>query len=80
MFDEAKEALWEVILACLVGAFFGLVVAQFIPNRDNILMVIFISMIVTMCLLTAYYFFSWRAEVRKERRRERINRRSGYNR
>lgn len=80
MFDEAKEALWEVILACLVGAFFGLVIAQFIPNRDNILMVIFISMIVTMCLLTTYYFFSWRAEVRKERRREGINRRSGYSR
>ena len=80
MFDEAKEALWEVVLACLVGAFFGLVIAQFIPNRDNILMVIFISMIVVMCLLTAGYFLAWRAEVRKERRRERINRRSGYSR
>ena len=80
MIDEVKETIWEIVLACLIGAFFGLVAAQFLPNRENVVMAIFIGMIATLSLLTIYYFFSWRAEVRKERRRERINRRSGYSR
>ena len=35
MIDEFKETIWEIVLACLVGAFFGLVVAQFLPNRES---------------------------------------------
>ena len=80
MFDEMKETLWSIILACLIGAFFGLIAAQFLSSRENVVVAIFIGMITTLSLLTIYYFFSWRAEVRKERRRERINRRSGYSR
>lgn len=80
MFDELKEALWEIILACLIGAFCGLVAAQFFPNRENVIMAIFVGIIITLCLLVVYYFFSWRAEVRKEKKRERINKRSGYSR
>ena len=80
MFDEMKETLWSIILTCLIGAFVGLIVAQFFPNRETVITAIFIGMIVALSLLTIYYFFSWRAEVRKEKRRERINRRSGYSR
>ena len=80
MFDELKETLWEIVLACLIGAFAGLVIAQFLPNRESVIMAIFIGMIATLSLLTIYYFFSWRAEVRKEKRRGQINRRSGYSR
>lgn len=80
MFDELKETLWEIVLACLIGAFCGLVAAQFFPNRETAVMIIFIGMIAALFLLAIYYFFSWRAEVRKEKRRERINRRSGYSR
>ena len=80
MFDELKETLWEIVLACLIGAFAGLIAAQFFPNRETVIMAIFIGMIATLSLLTIYYFFSWRAEVRKEKKRERINRRSGFSR
>ena len=80
MFDEMKETLWSIILTCLIGAFAGLIAAQFFPNRETVIMTIFIGMIATLSLLTIYYFFSWRAEVRKEKKRERINRRSGYSR
>ena len=80
MFDEMKETLWSIVLACLIGAFAGLIVAQFLPNREDVIMAIFIGIIATLCLLVVYYFFSWRAEVRKEKKREQINRRSGYSR
>lgn len=80
MFDELKETLWSIIFTCLIGAFAGLVIAQFLPNRESVVMAIFIGMIATLSLLTIYYFFSWRAEVRREKRQERINRRSGYSR
>ena len=80
MFDEMKETLWNIILTCLIGAFAGLIAAQFFPNRETVIMAIFIGMIATLSLLTIYYFFSWRAEVRKEKRRNRINRRSGFSR
>lgn len=80
MFDEMKETLWSIILTCLIGAFIGLIVAQFFPNRKTVITAIFIGMVVALSLLTIYYFFSWRAEVRKEKKRERINRRSGYSR
>ena len=80
MFDEMKETLWSIILACLIGAFAGLIAAQFLPNRENVIMAIFVGIIATLCLLVVYYFFSWRAEVRKERKRNNINKRSGYSR
>ena len=80
MFDEMKETLWSIVLACLIGAFAGLIIAQFSPNRETVITAIFIGMIAALSLLTIYYFFSWRAEVRKEKKRERINRRSGYSR
>ena len=80
MFDEMKETLWSIVLACIIGAFAGLIVAQFFPNRETVIMAIFIGMIATLSLLTIYYFFSWRAEVRKEKKREQINRRSGFSR
>ncbi len=80
MFDEMKETLWSIILACLIGAFAGLIVAQFLPNRENVIMAIFVGIIATLCLLVVYYFFSWRAEVRRERKRNNINKRSGYSR
>ena len=80
MFDEMKETLWSIILACLIGAFCGLIAAQFLPNRENVIMTIFVGIIATLCLLVVYYFFSWRAEVRRERKRNNINRRSGYSR
>ena len=80
MFDEMKETIWSIILTCLIGAFAGLVVAQFFPNRETVITAIFIGMIVALFLLAIYYFFSWRAEVRKEKKREQISRRSGYSR
>ena len=80
MFDEMKETLWSIILTCLIGAFVGLIVAQFFPNREAVITAIFIGMIAALSLLTIYYFFSWRAEVRKEKKREQISRRSGYSR
>ena len=80
MFDEMKETLWSIILTCLIGAFAGLIIAQFFPNRETAIMIIFIGMIVALSLLTIYYIFSWRAEVRKEKKRERVNKRSGYSR
>ena len=80
MFDEMKETLWNIVLTCLIGAFCGLIVAQFFPNRETVIMIIFIGMIAALSLLIIYYIFSWRAEVRKEKRREQINRRSGYSR
>lgn len=80
MFDEMKETLWSIVLTCLIGAFCGLIVAQFLPNRETVITTIFIGMIAALSLLTVYYFFSWRAEVRKEKKREQINRRSGYSR
>ena len=80
MLDEMKETLWSIVLTCLIGAFIGLVVAQFFPNRETVITAIFIGMIIALFLLAIYYFFSWRAEVRKEKRREQINRRSGYSR
>ena len=80
MFDEMKETLWSIILACLIGAFAGLIVAQFFPNRETVITAILIGMIAALSLLTIYYFFSWRAEVRKEKKREQISRRSGYSR
>ena len=80
MFDEMKETIWSIILTCLIGAFVGLIIAQFFPNRETVITAIFIGMIVALSLLTIYYFFSWRAEVRKEKKREQISRRSGYSR
>ena len=80
MIDEMKETLWSIVLACIIGAFAGLIIAQFFPNRETAVMIIFIGMIIALSLLTIYYFFSWRAEVRREKKRERINRRSGYSR
>ena len=80
MFDEMKETIWSIILTCLIGAFAGLIVAQFFPNRETVITAIFIGMITALFLLAIYYFFSWRAEVRKEKRRGQINRRSGYSR
>ena len=80
MFDEMKETLWSIVLACIIGAFCGLVAAQFFPKRETAVMIISIGMIAALSLLTIYYFFSWRAEVRKEKKRERINRRSGFSR
>lgn len=80
MFDELKETLWSIVLTCLIGAFCGLIAAQFLPNRETVIKAIFIGMIAALFLLAIYYFFSWRAEVRKEKKRERINRRSGYSR
>lgn len=80
MFDEMRETLWSIILTCLIGAFAGLIAAQFFPNRETVIMAIFIGMIATLSLLAIYYFFSWRAEVRREKRQERVNRRSGYSR
>ena len=80
MFDEMKETLWSIVLTCLIGAFVGLIVAQFFPNRETAVMIISIGMIIALSLLTIYYFFSWRAEVRRERKRNNINRRSGYSR
>lgn len=80
MFDEMKETLWSIVLACIIGAFCGLVAAQFFPNRETAVMIIFIGMIVALSLLTVYYIFSWHAEARKEKKRGRINRRSGYSR
>lgn len=80
MFDEMKETLWSIVLTCLIGAFAGLVIAQFFPNRETVITAIFIGMIAALFLLAIYYFFSWRAEVREEKRRERINRRSGFSR
>ena len=80
MFDEMKETLWNIVLACIIGAFAGLISAQFFPNRETAVMIIFIGMIIALSLLTIYYFFSWRAEVRREKRQERINRRRGYSR
>ena len=80
MFDGMKETIWSIILTCLIGAFAGLIVAQFLPNRETVIIAIFIGMIAALSLLTIYYFFSWRAEVRKEKKREQISRRSGYSR
>ena len=80
MFDEMKETIWSIVLTCLIGAFVGLIVTQFFPNRETVITAIFIGMIVALSLLTIYYFFSWRAEVRKEKKREQISRRSGYSR
>lgn len=80
MFDEMKETIWSIVLTCLIGAFAGLVIAQFFPNRETVITAIFIGMIAALSLLTICYFFSWRAEVRKEKKRERINKRSGYSR
>ena len=45
MFDEMKETLWSIILACLIGAFCGLIAAQFLPNRENVIMAIFVGII-----------------------------------
>ena len=80
MFDEMKETLWSIVLTCLIGAFVGLIVAQFFPNRETVIKAIFIGMIAALFLLTIYYFFSWRAEVRKERKRNNISKRSGFSR
>ena len=80
MIDEAKETIWEIVLACLIGAFFGMIVAQFIPNRDNVMMIIFIGMIIVLSILTIYYFIEWRIEVCKEKKKGRLNKRSGYSR
>ena len=80
MFDEMKETTWSIILTCLIGAFAGLIVAQFFPNRETVITAIFIGMIAALSLLTIYYFFSWRAEARRERKRNNISRRSGYSR
>ena len=80
MFDEMKETIWSIILTCLIGAFIGLIVAQFFPNRETAIMIIFIGMIAALSLLTIYYIFSWRAEVRRERKRNNISRRSGFSR
>ena len=80
MFDEMKETIWSIILTCLIGAFAGLIAAQFFPNREMAIMAIFIGMIATLSLLTIYYFFSWRAEIRRERKRNSISRRSGFSR
>ena len=80
MFDEMKETIWSIVLTCLIGAFAGLVVAQFFPNRETVITAIFIGMIAALFLLAIYYFFSWRAEVRRERKRNNISRRSGFSR
>ena len=80
MFDEMKETIWSIILTCLIGAFAGLIIAQFFPNRETVITAIFIGMIAALFLLAIYYFFSWRAEVRRERKRNNISRRSGYSR
>ena len=80
MFDEMKETIWSIILTCLIGAFIGLIVAQFFPNRGTVITAIFIGMIAALLLLAIYYFFSWRAEVRRERKRNNISRRSGFSR
>lgn len=80
MFDEMKETLWSIVLTCLIGAFAGLIIAQFFPNRETVITAIFIGMIAALFLLAIYYFFSWRAEVRRERKRNNISRRSGFSR
>ena len=80
MIDEIKATVWDIILACLIGAFLGLIAAQFLPNREDVAMAILIGIIIVLSLLTIYYIFLWRVEVRRERRRSNIHKRSGYSR
>lgn len=75
-----SETLWDSTLVCLIGAFFGLVVGQFVEPREKILMCIFIGMMVGMILLTAYYAVLAYKEWKREQKRNKRMYRGGYNR
>ena len=67
-----SETLWDSALMCLIGAFFGLVIGQFIEPREAIMKCILIGMMIGMILLTIYYailaYREWKREQKKKRR------------
>ena len=67
-----SETLWDSALMCLIGAFFGLVIGQFIEPRETIMKCILIGMMIGMILLTIYYailaYREWKREQKKNRR------------
>lgn len=67
-----SETLWDSALMCLIGAFFGLVIGQFIEPRETIMKCILIGMMIGMILLTIYYailaYREWKREQKKKRR------------
>lgn len=75
-----SETLWDVVLVCLIGAFCGLVVGQFVEPRELILQCIFTGMMIMLVALCFYYgFLAWR-EWKREQKKNKRNARGGYSR
>lgn len=73
-----NETLWDVTLMCLLGAFGGMVVGQFVEPRELILQCVFTGMMVMLVILCIYYgFLAWR-EWKREQRKKKRNARGGY--
>lgn len=73
-----NETLWDIALMCLIGAFCGMVVGQFVEPRELILQCVFTGMMVMLVILCIYYgFLAWR-EWKHEQRKKKRNARGGY--
>ena len=74
------DTLWDAALVCLIGAFCGLVVGQFIEPREQIMFCILVGMMIGMILLTIYYGYLAYKEWKQEQKRNKTMYRSGYHR
>lgn len=67
-----SETMWDLALMAIIGAFCGLVVGQFLPNREQILFCMLVGIIVMWLVLTAYYgvlaYKEWKQEQKKNKR------------
>jgi membrane protein DedA with SNARE-associated domain len=75
-----SETLWDSTLVCLIGAFFGLVVGQFVEPREAIMKCILIGMMIGMILLTIYYAILAYREWKREQKKNKRMYRGGYSR
>ena len=75
-----SDTLWDIALTCLIGAFIGLVVGQFVEPRDKIMFCIFVGMMICMTLLIIFYSIQAYKEWKREQKRNKNMYRSGYNR
>lgn len=73
-----SETIWDISLTCLLGAFCGLVVGQFVEQREMVLTCVMIGMAIFLVFLTIYYgFLAWR-KWKCEQKKNKRNARGGY--
>lgn len=75
-----SDTLWDVTLMCLLGAFGGLVVGQFVEPREQLMMCVLVGMMIMLIVLTVYYGICAYKEWKREQRKNKKMYRGGYSR